>query len=600
MLLSSLVVRRPRQFGACWVGCKLWEELDFGEFWQQALGEEVGAVAWEKVVELLVVNRLIAPRSELSIHEKWFPQTAMSALLDSDERVAEKDRLYRALDRIVGHKQALEEHLADRWKDLFGASFDVLLYDLTSTYFEGEAQEVDKAQRGYSRDHRPDCKQIIIALVVTPEGFPLSYEVFAGNRADVRTLEEMLEAVERKYGRARRVWVFDRGIVSEENLQRLRRRGASYLVGTPRAQLKAYERRLLEGDWQSVSCEVEVQLIAEDNKETYVLARSRARAQKESAMRSRVVRGLMRDLIRLRRLLRHGRLKDPAKVLLHLGRLKERYRQAWRYVKISIQDLCLRWRWDRDALRLAASRDGAYLLRTNLEGSDPAGLWSQYIQLTEVEAVFRALKSDLAIRPIWHFTPKRVEAHVMVAFLGYCLWVCLKHKLKASAPSLTPWQLLDQFARIQWSKSGSSFALAAAFAWNASLSPKPLRLPLFTSLTGHCPSNPRRKSTRPHRKCVDNLRLLERGSTEKKPSECQKNAKVGLKRALSCHLSLSSRRTSFHRRPYLSSFHPRLYLRRRPRWRAAMLCFGSQKPGSARNARPDALPQGVAAMACLA
>jgi hypothetical protein len=208
----------------------------------------------------------------------------------------------------------------------------------------------------------------------------------------VSTLEEMLEAVERKHGRARRVWVFDRGIVSEENLERLRRRGASYLVGTPRAQLKAYERRLLEGDWQSVSCEVEVQLIAEDNKETYVLARSRARAQKESAMRWRVVRGLMRDLIRLRRLLRHGRLKDPGKVLLHLGRLKERYRQAWRYVKISVEDLCLSWRWDRDALRLAASRDGAYLLRTNLEGSDPVKLWTQYIQLTEVEAVFRALK----------------------------------------------------------------------------------------------------------------------------------------------------------------------------------------------------------------
>jgi len=448
VLLSSLVVRRARQFGACWVGCKLWEELGLGEFWQKALEEQGGAVAWEKVVELLSVNRLIEPRSELFIHEKWFPQTAMSALLDSDERVAEKDRLYRALDRMVEHKEALEEHLALRWKDLFGASFDVLLYDLTSTYFEGEVEEVDKAQRGYSRDHRPDCKQLIIALIVSPEGFPLSYEVFAGNRADVTTLEEMLEAVERKHGRARRVWVFDRGIVSEENLQSLRRRGASYLVGTPRAQLKAYERRLLEGDWQSVSGEVEVQLIAQDN-ETYVLARSRARAQKERAMRCRVLHGLMRDLIRLRRLLRHGRLKDPDKVLLHLGRLKERYQQAWRYVKISIEDLRLRWRWDREALRLAASRDGAYLLRTNLEGSDPAQLWSQYIQLTEVEAVFRALKSDLAIRPIWHFTPKRVEAHVMVAFLGYCLWVCLKHKLKASSPSLTPWQLLDQFARIQ-------------------------------------------------------------------------------------------------------------------------------------------------------
>ena len=209
-LLSSLVVRRPRQFGACWVGCKLWEELALGEFWQKALEEEAGAVPWEKVVELLSVNRLIAPRSELSIHEKWFPQTAMSALLEIDERVAEKDRLYRALDRMVEHKEALEEHLAERWKDLFSATFDVLLYDLTSTYFEGEAEEVEKARRGYSRDHRPDCKQIIIALVVTPEGFPLSYEVFEGNRADVTTLEEMLEAVERKHGRARRVWVFDR------------------------------------------------------------------------------------------------------------------------------------------------------------------------------------------------------------------------------------------------------------------------------------------------------------------------------------------------------------------------------------------------------
>ena len=339
MVLSSLVVRRPRQFGACWVGCKLWEELGLGEFWQKALGSEVGAVAWQKVVELLAVNRLIAPRSELSIHEKWFPQTAMAALLESDERVAEKDRLYRALDRMLEHKEALEEHLAERWKDLFGATFDVLLYDLTSTYFEGEAEEVDKARRGYSRDQRPDCKQIIIALVVTPEGFPLSYEVFAGNRADVTSLEDMLEAVERKHGRARRVWVFDRGVVSEENLQNLRRRGASYLVGTPRAQLKAYERRLLEGDWQSVSGEVEVQLIAQDNRETSVLARSRARAKKESAMRWRVVSGLMRGLIRLRRLLRLGRLKAPDKVLLHLGRLKERYRQAWRYVKINLEGL---------------------------------------------------------------------------------------------------------------------------------------------------------------------------------------------------------------------------------------------------------------------
>lgn len=257
----------------------------------------------------------------------------------------------------------------------------------------------------------------------------------------------MLDAMERKHGRARRVWVFDRGIVSEENLKRLRARGGSYLVGTPRAALKAYEEKLLARDWQSVSAEVQVQLIAEAD-ETYVLARSRARAQKEGAMRSRVVRGLMRDLIKLRRLLRHGRLKDPDKVLLRVGALRERYPQARRYLKINLDGLSLRWQWDRAALRLAQSRDGAYLLRTNLAGSDPATLWLQYIQLTEVEAVFRVLKSDLAIRPIWHFTARRVEGHIMVAFLGYCLWVCLKHKLRAAAPSLTPWQLLDQFGRI--------------------------------------------------------------------------------------------------------------------------------------------------------
>jgi hypothetical protein len=393
VVLSSLVVRRPRQFGACWVGAKLFEQLGLREFWQQALGEEAGAVPWAKVVELLAVNRLIAPRSELFIHEKWFAQTAMATLLDSDALVADKDRLYRALDRMVVHKEALESHLSARWRDLFGATFDVLLYDLTSTYFEGEAGEVAKANRGYSRDHRPDCKQVVIALVVTPEGFPLSYEVFAGNRIDVTTLDEMLDAVERKHGRARRVWVFDRGIVSEANLTTLRERGGSYLVGTPRSALKAYAARLLdENDWQTVSAEVKVQLIVQEN-ETYVLARSQARAQKEGAMRLRVVRGLMRDLVRLRRLLRHGRLKDPAKVLLRLGGLAERYPQAWRYVAVAAEGLSLRWRWDRAALRLAQSRDGAYLLRTNLVETDPAVLWRQYIQLTEVEAVFARSKA---------------------------------------------------------------------------------------------------------------------------------------------------------------------------------------------------------------
>jgi transposase len=448
VILSSLQLRRPREFGAAWVGCKLWEELGLRGLWEEALGEQAGQVRWAKVVELLAVNRLCAPGSELSVHEKWYPRSAMDVLLDCDDRVAERNRLYRCLDRIVGHKEALEKHLAKRWRDLFGAHFDVLLYDLTSTYFEGEVAEVEKARRGYSRDKRPECKQVLIALVVTPEGFPLSYEVFEGNRADVTTLEEVVEAIERKYGRADRIWVFDRGMVSEENLAGLRERGVRYLVGTPRSRLKRYERQLLEGDWDEVAEAVEVQLIGE-GQETYVLARSRTRAQKERAMRTRAVGGLMRELIRLRRSLRRGRLVNPSKVAHRLGRLHERYPAAWRYAGVEWDGQQLRWRWDRAGLGQAALRDGAYLLRTNLTDVDAAQLWRNYIQLTEVESAFRVLKSEIVIRPIWHWVSQRVEAHVMVAFLGYALWVALKQKLRAAAPSLTPWQLLDQFKRIQ-------------------------------------------------------------------------------------------------------------------------------------------------------
>jgi transposase len=447
VILSSLVVRRPRRFGDCWIGCKLWEELGMRAFWEGALGPERGEVPWAKVVELLAVNRLCDPRSELFIHEKWFPQTAMDLLLDCHVAVAEKDRLYRALYRMVEHKAALERHLAEKWRDLFGASFDVLLYDLTSTYFEGDAGGVEKAARGYSRDHRPDCAQIVIAMLVTPEGFPLTYEVFEGNRADVTTLEVLLEQVEARHGRARRVWIFDRGLVSEANLQKLRERGGQYVVGTPRHQLEAYEQELLEGSWTQISESVQVQLIAQE-RETYVLARSVDRARKEAAMRWRQVRGLMRDLVRLRRSVRKGALVDGDKVLMRLGRLSERWPRAWHYVAVAWKEGRLEWEWDRPALRLAQQRDGAYLLRTNLSDRSPETLWRMYVQLTEVESVFRALKSELAIRPIWHWVGPRVEAHVMVAFLGYCLWVCLKQKLKAVGPGLTPWQLLDQFKRI--------------------------------------------------------------------------------------------------------------------------------------------------------
>jgi transposase len=445
--LSSFRVKGPRRFGDCWVGTVLWEQLGLRSFWEQALSEEAGQVPWHKVLELLAVNRLLAPRSELFVHEKWFGQTAMDVLLDTNASVADKDRLYRCLDRLLEHKEELEQHLAGKWKDLFGTRYDVLLYDLTSTYFEGSMTAVPKAQRGYSRDHRPDCKQLVIALIVTPEGFPLTYEVFAGNRRDVTTLKPIVEAIENKHGQARRVWVFDRGIVSQENLQWLRERGAHYLVGTPRAQLKGYEKQLLEGSWRKISEQVEVQLVGQEQ-EVFVLCRSARRKEKEAAMRRRVVLGLMRALVKVRRQLRRRRIKKESRLQRIIGRLQERYAVIWKYARVEVQGLKLSWDWDREQLRGAAQRDGAYLLRAHWTEQDPERLWQSYIQLTEAEAAFRTLKSEVNIRPIWHWLERRVEAHVLVAFLGYCLWVCLKQRLRAVAPSLTPWQALDQLGRI--------------------------------------------------------------------------------------------------------------------------------------------------------
>ena len=449
--LSSFAVKSPRRFGDCWAATQLWEDLGLRAFWQNALADAPGDVPWDKVLELLVVNRLLAPRSELFVHENCFPQTAMDVLLDTDARVADKDRLYRSLDRLLAHKPALEQHLAAKWKDLFGATFDLLLYDLTSTYFEGDVDALPKARRGYSRDHRPDCKQLVLALIVTPEGFPLTYEVFPGNRLDRTTLQDILDTIEKKFGKARRLWVFDRGIVSEDNLELLRQRGAHYLVGTPRSQLKAYEQKLLEGNWQKVSDTVQVQLLPETD-EVSVLCRSTGRVQKERAMRRRRLRWLIGDLRGLRRRVREGQLKQRELIQRAIGRLQERHPQAWRWLNWELHEtdagLAFDWDWDREKFQTSARAEGAYLLRAHWTERDPAKLWQTYVQLTEAEAAFRTLKSEVKVRPIWHWTEKRVEAHVLVAFPGYCLWVCLKKKSEPSAPSLTPWQILDQLGRM--------------------------------------------------------------------------------------------------------------------------------------------------------
>jgi len=447
--LSSLRVRVPRRFGDCWAGCRLWRELGLDEFWRERLGAERGEVPWEKVLELLAVNRLLDPRSELFVHEKWFPQTAMAVLLDCDFAVAEKDRLYRCLDRLAEHKAALEAHLAARWKDLFNASFDVVLYDLTSTYFEGSADTIPKARRGYSRDHRPDCKQLVIALIVTPEGFPLTYEIFSGNTVDVTTLKTIVEQVEARHGAARRVWVFDRGITSEKNLAWLRERGAHYLVGTPKPKLRDFEQHLSFTDWTRASSEVEVKLCP-DSEEIYVLCRSTGRVEKEHAMRRRALRAFVRDLIKLRRQVARGALCEARTIERRMAWLEERHRPMRRFLRrYELREGRVEWEWDRDKWRASVARDGAYLLRAHWPGqSDPAALWAAYIQLTEAEAAFRTLKSEIKVRPIWHWKESRVEAHIMVAFLGYAMWVCLKKLAAPRAPSLTPWQVLTHLRAI--------------------------------------------------------------------------------------------------------------------------------------------------------
>lgn len=448
--LSTLRVRKPRQFGDCWLGCRLFAELKLDQFFARQLADHRGTEDWAKVVELLTVNRLCAPGSELSVHERWFDRTAMEQLLDCSPEVAGKDRLYRCLDKIVGLKGELEKHLAHRWKDLFGADTQILLYDLTSTYFEGAAAGVKLAAHGYSRDHRSDCRQIVLALVVTAEGMPLTYQLFKGNTNDATTLKEIIDQVEQAHGKLDRVWVFDRGIVSQENLDLLNKREVGYLVGTPRHRLKQFEKELLKGTWKEIIGRpgVKVQLIEQEN-EIYVLAKSAERAAKERAMRKRLLKGLSSDLRAFKAAVADKRLIDQRKIDQRLGRIQERWSTVWPHLKeLQASPSGVEWKWDRRALRRMRLQDGAYLLRSNLEAMDPDLLWRQYVQLTEVEEAFRVLKSELSIRPIWHRIDQRVEGHVMIAFLGYCLWVCLKHKLKATARSITPARALESLAGI--------------------------------------------------------------------------------------------------------------------------------------------------------
>ena len=447
--LSQLRLERPRQWGACWLALTLWQELQLDGFWGERLSASRKGTRWDLVLLVLVAYRLIAPGSEWRLHRQWYAKSALMDLLGTDETLADIHALYRCHDRLLAHKEALFNHLVGRWRDLFNASFDVLLYDLTSTYFEANPPfpDDDKRRFGYSRDKRSDCVQVVIALIVTPEGLPLAYEVLPGNTADCTTLKSFLAAIERQYGKARRVWVMDRGIPTEAVLEEMRRADppVSYLVGTPKGRLSRLEQDLLAKPWQEARDGVHVKLLPQDG-EVYVFAESRDRVAKERAMRRRQLKWLWARLKQLAAM----RI-EREELLMKLGAARAKAPTAWRLVevKVAARGATFTYRLDRDKLRRARRREGRYLLRTNLAEEDPAKLWSYYLQLVAVEEAFKNLKGDLAIRPIFHQSEARIEAHIFVAFLAYCLHVTLKRRLAALAPGLTPRSVLEKFSAVQ-------------------------------------------------------------------------------------------------------------------------------------------------------
>ena len=447
--LKSMQLCRPRQWGACWLALQLWQMLDLDVFWAERLPPSRKGTRWDLVVFVLASYRLIAPGSEWRLHREWFGRTALSDLLGMDESLADPHVLYGCHDRLLEHKQALFTHLTGRWRDLFNVTFEVLLYDLTSTYFESNPpmDEEDKRRHGYSRDHRFDCVQIVIALIVTPEGLPLAYEVLPGNTNETKTLRSFLAKIEHQYGKAQRIWCMDRGIPTEEVLAEMRRSEppVQYLVGTPKGRLSRLEQSLITKPWHSARAGVKVKLLPEDG-ELYVFAESRDRIGKERSMRRRQIKWLWARLAQLQSM----ELTRDA-LLMKLGSAQSKVPAAWRlvHVKVAKNGASFTYALNRKKLKVTRRREGRYLLRTNLTETDPVKLWNYYLQLGQVEEAFRTLKSDLAIRPIFHQDQSRIEAHVFVAFLAYCLYVTLGRQLKALAPGLTARNALEKFAAVQ-------------------------------------------------------------------------------------------------------------------------------------------------------
>lgn len=494
--LSELSLRRPRQWGACWLALQLWQQLELDSFWRPKFARAQGNTPWLKVLKTLVAYRLIDPGSEWRLHRQWFDASAMADLLDSDFALAEKNTLYRCLDRLVEHKDDLFKFLVRRWGELFGANFDVLLYDLTSTYFETDEDRGpdDLRQFGYSRDKRGDCRQVVIALIVTPEGFPLSYEVMGGGTADSTTLSGLLDRIEKRYGRANRIWVMDRGIPTEDSLAKMRSIGASYLVGTPKGRLTKLQQAFLDKPWAKVREGVQVKRLAADE-DVYVLAQSNARIDKERGMRRKRLR---RYIERLKALQAQSLTRDQ--LLMKLGAARHDAGRAASLVKVTLpkdasSTASLEFSLDRKRLRRVRRREGRYLLRTNLTAQQPDALWTFYIQLTEVEQAFKEIKHDLGVRPIFHKTEERIEAHIFVAFLAYCLQVTLKANLRELAGGTTPREVIEKFKTLQMVDVHLPTTDGRELTLSRYTQPEPEHRILLDQLRLHLPSQPPPKIT---------------------------------------------------------------------------------------------------------
>ncbi len=450
--LNELQIKNPRQWGACWLFCELWNLLELDKFWADKLLPGRKGTRWLNVFKTLTAYRLIDPGSEWRLHRSWYEQSAMGDLLGEDYGLVQKDKLYRCLDKLIEHKEDLFSFLRDRWHNMFNAKFDVLLYDLTSTYFECDPPGAGLRKFGYSRDKRSDCVQVVIALIVTPEGFPLAYEVMPGNTKDSNTLEMFLQKVEDQYGKSNRTWLMDRGIPTEDTIEKMKdsEYPIKYLIGTPKGRLTKLEKKFLDKPWEEVRDKVKVKLLKEDG-ELYVLVESADRVNKERSMRRRRLKKLLDRLGQLQ-----GQSNSRDKLLIKIGAAKKEAGRAFSLVKINLPGAkevvgkeTFTFSLDKDKLRKVMRKEGKYLLRSNLTATDPGLLWNQYMLLGEVEQSFKEIKGDLMIRPIHHQKDARIEAHIFVAFQAYCLNVTLKQRLKWLAPGLTPRAVIEKFKKMQ-------------------------------------------------------------------------------------------------------------------------------------------------------